>query len=63
MKCSELLRLLKKAGWIVVREGKGSHKILSHQDKPGIIITFPNHGSDEMSKGLAEKFKKQAGLK
>lgn len=63
MKCSELLRLLKKAGWIIIREGKGSHKILSHPDKPGIIITFPDHGSDEMGKGLAEKIKKQAGLK
>lgn len=62
MKCSELLRLLKKAGWIIIREGKGSHKILSHPYKPGIIITFPDHGSDEMGKGLAEKIKKQAGL-
>lgn len=62
MKCSELLRLLRKAGWIIIREGKGSHKILSHPDKPGIIITFPDHGSDEMGKGLAEKIKKQAVL-
>ena len=63
MKCSELLRLLKKAGWIIIREGKGSHKLLSHPDKPNTTITFPNHGSDEMGKGLAEKIKKQAGLK
>lgn len=55
--------MLKKAGWIVLREGKGSHKILSHPDKPDTIIIFPDHESDEMSKGLAEKFKKLAGLK
>lgn len=62
MKCSELLRLLKKDGWIILREGKGSHKLLTHLKKQG-TITFPDHGSDEIGKGLAEKIKKQAGLK
>ncbi len=63
MKCSELLRELKKAGWFVAKEGKGSHKILEHQGHPGKTITFPGHGSDEMAKGLAENIKKQVGLK
>jgi predicted RNA binding protein YcfA (HicA-like mRNA interferase family) len=63
MKCSDLLRQLKKAGWFIAREGKGSHKILEHPDQPGNAITFPDHGSTEMGKGLAEKIKKQAGLK
>ena len=63
MKSSELLKKVKQAGWFVAREGKGSHKILEHPDFPGKLITFPDHGSSEMGKGLAEKIKKQAGLK
>lgn len=63
MKCSELLRKFKKAGWIITRQGKGSHVILEHADKPGVLIIFSDHGSAEMGKGLAEKLMKRAGLK
>jgi len=62
MKSSELLRKLKKDGWFVDREAKGSHKILAHATKKG-TITFPDHGSQEMRKGTAETILKQAGLK
>ena len=62
MKCSSLLRELTRAGWKVSRQGKGSHIILEHSDKPGKFISFPDHSSAEMGKGLAEKIKKQAGL-
>jgi predicted RNA binding protein YcfA (HicA-like mRNA interferase family) len=62
MKCSELRRLLSKAGWFVIRSGKGSHVILGHPDQPGVEISFPDHGSSEMSKRLERKFLKQAGL-
>lgn len=61
MKCSELLRKLKQAGWFVERQ-KGSHKILRHPTNPQ-TITFPDHGATEMGKGLELKIKKQAGLK
>ncbi|MEM8900902.1 MAG: type II toxin-antitoxin system HicA family toxin [Bacteroidota bacterium] len=60
MKCSELLRLLKRDGWFVVSQ-KGSHMKMKHPSKEGIII-FPNHGSQEVGKGLEKKIKKQAGL-
>jgi mRNA interferase HicA len=60
MKCSELLRLLKKAGWVEVSQ-KGSHVKMKHDITPEIII-FPNHGSQEMGKGLEMKIKKIAGL-
>ena len=63
MKCSALLRLLKREGWITHRTGKGSHKILVHPNKKGIEIVFPDHGTAEMAKGLASKILKQAGLK
>ncbi|MCC5921360.1 MAG: type II toxin-antitoxin system HicA family toxin [Cyclobacteriaceae bacterium] len=43
MKCSELLRLLTRDGWIQVSQ-KGSHIKLRHPTKSGILI-FPNHGA------------------
>jgi len=61
MKCSELLRILKKEGWYKVSQ-KGSHIKLRHTTKKGIII-FPNHGSHEIGKGLEKKLLKDAGIK
>ena len=61
MKCSELLRFLKKDGWYPVSQS-GSHVKMKHDKKSGIII-FPNHGSQELGKGLENKIKKDAGLK
>lgn len=63
MKSSELLRKLTKAGWVTIREGKGSHKILAHPEKPGNQIVFPDHGANEIGKGLALKIMKKVGLK
>ncbi|MEM9671865.1 MAG: type II toxin-antitoxin system HicA family toxin [Cyclobacteriaceae bacterium] len=60
MKCAQLLRLLRKDGWYPVSQ-KGSHIKLKHPDKEGIII-FPNHGSQEMGKGLEMKIRKQADI-
>ena len=61
MKCSELLRLLKRDGWYPVSQS-GSHVKLKHDRKQGVII-FPNHGSQELGKGLENKNRKDAGLK
>ena len=60
MKCSELLRILKKDGWYSISQ-KGSHVKLIHDTKPGTII-FPNHGSQELGKGLEKKIFKDAGI-
>ncbi|MCH8233949.1 MAG: type II toxin-antitoxin system HicA family toxin [Bacteroidetes bacterium] len=62
MKCSELLRELRKAGWFIERQGKGSHLILAHKTKEGKIV-FPNHGSKEMPKGTEKVIKRMAGIK
>ena len=61
MKCSDLLRILKKDGWYPISQ-KGSHVKLKHDTKPGTII-FPNHGSQELGKGLEKKIFKDAGIK
>ena len=61
MKCSELYRLLIKDGWYPISQ-KGSHVKMKHNKKDRIII-FPNHGSQELGKGLEKKLLKDAGLK
>ena len=61
MKCSELFRILKKDGWYPVSQ-KGSHVKLKHKIKSGTII-FPNHGNQEVGKGLEKKILKDTGIK
>lgn len=61
MKCSQFFRILKKDGWHAVGQ-TGSHIKMKHQTKEGMLI-FPNHGSQELGKGLESKLRKQAGLK
>lgn len=60
MKYSELHRLIKRHGWILVNQrGKGSHYIY---EKDGRNYPVPFHGSDEVPKGLEQKIKKEMGL-
>ncbi len=61
MKCSELYRLLIKNGWYPISQ-KGSHVKMKHDKKTGMII-FPNHGSQEVGKGLEKKILKDADIK
>jgi len=61
MKCSELLRILKREGWYPISQ-KGSHLKLVHPTKKNIII-FPNHGSQEVGTGLEKKILKEAGIR
>ena len=61
MKCSELYRLLIKEGWYPISQ-KGSHVKMKHDKRKGTII-FPNHGSQEVGKGLEKKIMKMAGIK
>jgi predicted RNA binding protein YcfA (HicA-like mRNA interferase family) len=60
MKCSELLRILKKDGWYPVSQ-RGSHLKLTHPVKKNVII-FPNYGSQEVGKGTEKKILKDAGI-
>ena len=60
MKCSELYRILTRDGLYPVSQ-KGSHIKLKHGVKVGVII-FPNHGSQELGKGLEKRILKDAGI-
>ncbi|HCN84008.1 MAG TPA: toxin-antitoxin system, toxin component, HicA family protein [Sphingobacteriaceae bacterium] len=61
MKSSDLLKKLTRSGIKIERQGKGSHIILVRKD--GDKFSYPNHGSNEMGKGLENKILKWAGLK
>jgi predicted RNA binding protein YcfA (HicA-like mRNA interferase family) len=62
VKSSELFKKLKKDGWYIYREGKGSHKLLRHPRKENEIL-FAFHGSQEVPTGTCNKILKDAGLK
>ncbi len=61
MKTNEIVRMLKKDGWYLYRNG-AAHDIYRHPTKPG-QIAVPRHGSQEMATGTVNKILKQAGLK
>ena len=60
MKSSELHRLIRKNGWIDIRQ-EGSHII--YEKKGYEATSVPFHGSKEAGKGIELKFKKAMGLK
>ena len=60
-KYGELLRALKKDGWVNVRQ-KGSHIILRHPVK-NKQLTIPYHPGKEVKKGLLKTVLKQADIK
>ena len=59
MKYSEFLKLAKKSGWRLLRQGKGSHEIW---EKDGKMVAIPNHGTREIPKGLEKSLRKDMGL-
>ena len=60
MKPKELIRMLEREGWKVVRID-GSHHIMKHPDKPGMPV-IPLHNKD-LKPGTLNNILKQAGLK
>ena len=61
MNYHELAKLMRKAGWRFERNGKGSHRIWRHPERPN-PITIPDHGSKEINPGLVRGIKRQAGI-
>jgi predicted RNA binding protein YcfA (HicA-like mRNA interferase family) len=60
MRSADLIRLLKKAGWVEDRVA-GGHHIFKHPTTTG-HISVP-HPKADLGKGLVQKLLKQAGLK
>ena len=61
MKVREVLRVLKKEGWIEVAR-RGSHRQLKHSHKPG-RVTVAGKLSDDLAPRTLASILKQAGLK
>jgi mRNA interferase HicA len=53
--------MLERDGWFMLSRS-GSHVKMVHPVKKGVII-FPDHGNDEVGKGLMKRILKDAGLK
>lgn len=60
MRSSEILKKLKKAGWVEVRQ-TGGHKQLRHPIKTG-TVTVP-HPKSEMAIGTIKSIERQSGIK
>ena len=61
MKVSELLSLIEKDGWFMVRQ-RGSHRQFHHSNKSG-TVTVAGTPSIDVPRGTLNSVLKQAGLK
>ena len=61
MKIRELLRQLRQGGWYEVRR-RGSHRVMRHPAKRGIVVVAGNPNAD-LKAGTLGQVLKQAGLK
>jgi predicted RNA binding protein YcfA (HicA-like mRNA interferase family) len=59
LKATELIRVLEKAGFVVVRQ-RGSHARLKHAD--GRVVTVPVHPGQDVGHGLLRKILRDAEL-
>lgn len=62
MKVKEIIRLIEKDGWFLVRQ-KGSHMQFKHPTKVGLVTVAAHSLSDDLAKGTENSILKQAGLK
>lgn len=58
---NELLKLLKKDGWFLYKNG-ANHDLYRHATKQN-QLTIPRHGSKELANGTLNNILKAAGLK
>ena len=61
MKIKEIIKIIEKDGWYLVRT-RGSHRQYKHSIKKG-LVTVPGKLSDELAPGTLNSILKQAGLK
>ena len=60
MKVRDVLSVLYADGWRQTRQ-RGSHRVLKHPTKPGIVVV-PGHDSDEMAAGTLKSVWQQARI-
>lgn len=62
MKVKEIIRLIEKDGWYLVRQ-KGSHKQFKHHEKSGLVTISGHSTNDDLAPGTLNSILKQAQLK
>lgn len=62
IKVRQLLRMLKRDGWVLDRQ-RGSHHQFVHPSKPGIVTVAYSNAGDEIPTGTQEAIYEQAGWK
>jgi predicted RNA binding protein YcfA (HicA-like mRNA interferase family) len=60
MKVREMIRLLEKDGWFLVRT-RGSHRQFHHRWKTG-LVTVPGNMGDDLHRKTHRSILRQAGL-
>jgi len=61
LKVRELIKVLQKDGWYVVRQ-KGSHRQFKHNEKKGLATVSSHKESDEIAPGTLKSIYKQAQI-
>lgn len=61
-KAREILEILRKDGWILLRQ-KGSHLQFAHHQKSGVVTVSFHSKTDDLHPKTASSIFKQAGLK
>ena len=59
MTITDLIRLLRQAGWLLDRVA-GSHHVFKHPGRPGIVVV--PHPKKDLGSGLVKAIHRQAGL-
>jgi len=59
-KARQVLAALLRIGWRVKRETAGSHRILSHPDRPDFVFSF--HDGEEVGPRMLARIAKHTGL-
>jgi len=61
MRVKEIIRLIEKDGWYLVRQ-KGSHMQFKHKTKKGLVSVACHKMSDDLAKGTEASIFKQAQI-
>jgi len=57
MKSADMIRELRRAGWMLDRV-RGSHHVFKHPERPGIIVV--PHPRKDLGRGLVAAIRRQA---
>lgn len=61
MKVREVIRMIEKDGWYLVRQ-KGSHRQYKHSVKKGLVTIAVHQLSDDIARGTLNSIFKQAQI-